>query len=145
MELRLENSIVDDRYEVEKCLSRGSYAEIFLARDLDRSRSQVIIKALNTSLQGTPDPDLEQTLVENFQNEALALDKVRHPHIIRRLGHGTAADLEGVPFHYLVLEYMAGGDLLSLCRKSPMSVEGALFYFQQVAEALAYAHSQHVI
>ena len=36
MELRLENSIVDDRYRVEKCLSRGSYAEIFLALDLAR-------------------------------------------------------------------------------------------------------------
>src|SRR5258707_11479099 len=43
----------------------------------------------------------------------------RSPHIILRLGHGTAADLEGVPFHYIVLEYMPGGDLWSLCRKRP--------------------------
>src|SRR5262252_3089807 len=142
MELRLENSIVDDRYRVEKCLSRGSYAEIFLARDLSRSEAHVIIKALNTSLQGTPDADLEQTLVENFQNEALALDKVRHPHIIRRLGHGTASDLEGTAFHYLVLEYMAGGDMLSLCGKAPFSLKETLSYFEQVGEALAYAHSQ---
>jgi serine/threonine protein kinase len=144
-ELRLENSVVDDRYLVERCLGRGSYAEIFLSFDQNAADRPSIIKALNTSLQGTPDADLEETLIENFQNEALALDRVRHPHIIRRLGHGTAADLEGVPFHYLVLEYMAGGDLLSLCRKSPLSIAGALFYFQQVAEALAYAHSQHVI
>jgi serine/threonine protein kinase len=105
----------------------------------------VILKSLNTTLQGTPDPELEQTLVENFQNEAVALDRVRHPHIILRLGHGTAADLEGVPFHYLVLEYMPGGDLWSLCRKRPVGLNDTLFYFQQVAEALAYAHSQRVI
>ena len=144
-ELRLENSVVDDRYLVDRCLGRGSYAEIFLAYDQRSEERLVIIKALNTSLQGTPDPELEQTLVENFQNEAIALDRVRHPHIIQRLGHGTAADLEGVPFHYLVLEYMPGGDLWSLCRKRPVGLDDALSYFQQVAEALAYAHSQRVI
>jgi len=136
---------VDDRYLVERCLGRGSYAEIFLAYDQHSDDRLVIIKSLNTSLQGTPDPELEQTLVENFQNEAIALDRVRHPHIIQRLGHGTAADLEGVPFHYLVLEFMPGGDLWSLCRKRPVGLDDALFYFQQVAEALAYAHSQRVI
>ncbi|MEK6409411.1 MAG: serine/threonine protein kinase [Acidobacteriota bacterium] len=144
-ELRLDNSVVDDRYLVERCLGRGSYAEIFLAYDQLGDGEPVIIKSLNTSLQGTPDPELEQTLVENFQNEAIALDRVRHPNIILRLGHGTAADLEGVPFHYIVLEYMPGGDLWSLCRSRPVGLEDALFYFQQVAEALAYAHSERVI
>ncbi len=144
-ELRLENSIVDDRYEVDRCLGRGSYAEIFLAYDRARGDEPVIIKALNTSLQGTPDAELDQTLVENFQNEAIALDKVRHPYIIRRMGHGTAADLQGIPFHYLVLEYMEGGDLLSLCRNQSLTLERTIAYFQQVAEALSHAHSQRVI
>lgn len=144
-ELRLENSLVDDRYLVERCLGRGSYAEIFLAYDQLSEGTSAIIKSLNTTLQGTPDPDLERTLVENFQNEAIALDRVRHPHIILRLGHGTAADLEGVPFHYIVLEYMPGGDLWSLCRKRPMALDDAMFCFQQIAEALAFAHSKRVI
>jgi serine/threonine protein kinase len=141
----LENSIVDDRYLVDRCLGRGSYAEIFLASDGQRNAQPIIIKALNMTLQGTLDIELEQTLVENFQNEAMALDKVRHPNIIRRLGHGTAADLRGTPFHYILLEYMPGGDLLDLCRKCPFSLDDALFYFRQVAEALAYAHRQGVI
>jgi len=144
-ELRLENSVVDGRYLVERCLGRGSYAEIFLSYDQLSDQRSVIIKSLNTSLQGTPDPELEQTLIENFQNEAIALDRVRHPNIIQRLGHGTAGDLEGVAFHYLVLEYMPGGDLWSLCRRRPISLDAAQTYFQQVAGALAYAHSQRVI
>jgi serine/threonine protein kinase len=144
-ELRLENSIVDDRYLVDRCLGRGSYAEIFLAYDQARRDEAIIIKALNVTLQGSVDAELEETLIENFQNEAIALDRVRHPHIIRRLGHGTAADLEGVPFHYLLLEYMPGGDLLTLCRNCPVGLNDALFYFQQVAEALSYAHSHRVI
>jgi hypothetical protein len=144
-ELRLDNTIIDDRYLVDRCLGRGSYAECFLAFDGQNGDEPVIIKALNTSLQGTPDVELERTLVENFQNEAIALDRVRHPNIIRRLGHGTAADLDREPFHYLVLEYMAGGDLLKLCTRRPMSLDQTLFLFQQVAEALAYAHARQVI
>lgn len=112
--LQLEHSIVDDRYEVRRRLSHGSYAEIYEAYDLTRQRRPVIIKALNTSLQGTPEEDLERTLVENFQNEAIALDTVGHPNVIRRLGHGTAADLAGTPFHYIVLEFMPGGDRKSV-------------------------------
>jgi Protein kinase domain/Bacterial SH3 domain len=144
-ELRLENSIVDDRYYVARLLGRGSYAEVFVAYDQQRGDEAVIIKALNLTLQGTPDAELEQTLVENFQNEAVALDKVRHANIIRRLGHGTAADLEGTAFHYLLLEYMPGGDLLGLCRHHPLGLDEALLYFQQVCEALAFAHSRQVI
>lgn len=147
-ELRLENSIVDDRFAVSERLGLGSYAEIFVARDQADGGREVVIKALNTSLQGTPDADMERTLVENFQNEAVALDAVRHPHVILRLGHGTAADLRRVPFHYLVLEYMPGGDLLRLCRSregNALKLSEALFYFRQVAEALAYAHQQGII
>jgi serine/threonine protein kinase len=144
-ELKLENSIVDDRYFVARLLGRGSYAELFVAYDQQHNDEPAIIKALNVTLQGTPDAELEQTLIENFQNEAVALDKVRHPNIIRRLGHGTAADLQGTAFHYLVLEYMPGGDLLGLCRHHPLALDEALLYFQQVCEALAFAHSRQVI
>jgi serine/threonine protein kinase len=144
-ELKLESSIVDDRYQVESCLGRGSYAEIFLAYDRERGGETVIIKALNTTLQGTIDTDLEWTLIENFQNEAVALDKVRHPNVIQRLGHGTAADLAGTAFHYLVLEFMPGGDMLTLCRERRLTLDETLFYFEQVARALANAHTHNVI
>jgi serine/threonine protein kinase len=144
-ELRLEESVVDERYKLARCMNRGSYAEIFLARDPERGDKEVIIKALNPFLQGTPDPLLEKTLIENFQNEAIALDKVRHPNIIQRLGHGTASDLEGTVFHYLVLEYMSGGDMLKLCRNRPIPIGESLFYFEQVSDGLAFAHSRSVI
>jgi len=147
-ELKLENSLVDNRYEVVERLSRGSFAEIFVARDREAGGMEVVIKALNTSLQGTPDADLEHTLIENFQNEAVALDAVRHPYVILRWGHGTAADLRGTPFHYLVLEYMPGGDLLKLCRDCPnnaLPLGAALLYFKQACEALAYAHDKGII
>ena len=147
-ELKLQQSLLDGRYEIKDCLGRGSYAEIYMARDsnaADGEPQTVVIKALNVLLQGVPDRDLERTLIENFQNEAVALDRVRHPNIISRLGHGTAIDLAGTPFHYLVLEYLAGGEVGARCRKQPFTLERALFYLEQVCSGLAHAHDCGVI
>ena len=147
-ELKLLQCRVDGRYDIEDCLGRGSYAEIYLARDraaTDERFRNVVIKALNVLLQGYQDPELERTLIQNFQNEAIALDRVRHPNIISRLGHGTAIDLTGTAFHYIVLEYLGGGDLALLCRREPLKLDRALFYLQQICAGLAHAHESGVI
>ncbi|MGZ5435532.1 MAG: protein kinase domain-containing protein [Pyrinomonadaceae bacterium] len=147
-ELKLLQCRLDGRYDVENCLGRGSYAEIYVARDraaTDERFREVVIKALNVLLQGYQDPELEHTLIQNFQNEAIALDRVRHPNIISRLGHGTALDLNGTAFHYIVLEFLSGGDLSALARREPLTLESALFYLQQVCSGLAHAHESGVI
>lgn len=147
-ELKLLQCRLDGRYDIEECLGRGSYAEIYMARDLgatDEEFFKVVIKALNVLLQGYQDPDLERTLIQNFQNEAIALDRVRHANIISRLGHGTALDLNGTAFHYLVLEYLGGGDMSKLCREEALTLDRAVFYLQQVCAGLAHAHECGVI
>ena len=148
-ELSLENCRLDKRYDVERQLGRGSYAEIFVAHDRMASptspHSCVVIKALNVFLQDDLDPELERTLVENFQNEAVALDRVRHPNIISRLGHGTARDLKGTVFHYLVLEYLEGGDLQKAARVGNLSFKQAFKYIEQVCAGLRHAHRHNVI
>jgi serine/threonine protein kinase len=147
-ELKLQQCRLDGRYDILDCLGRGSYAEIYVARDTaatDAAPPMVVIKALNLHLQGAPDAELERTLIENFQNEAVALDRVRHPNIISRLGHGTAIDLTGMTFHYLVLEYLSGGDLAARCRQHPFTLERTLFYLEQVAAGLQHAHECGVI
>src|SRR5712692_2403652 len=147
-ELKLLQCRLDGRYDIEDCLGRGSYAEIYVARDraaTDERFRAVVVKALNVLLQGYQDPELERTLIQNFQNEATALDRVRHPNIISRLGHGTAIDLSSTPFHYIVLEYLSGGDLSALCRRQPLGLDRALFYLQQISAGLAHAHECGVI
>ncbi len=147
-ELKLQQSRLDGRYDVLECLGRGSYAEIYVARDNaapEGGPSTVVIKALNVFLQETPDEDLERTLVANFQNEAVALDLVRHPHIISRLGHGTAIDLSETTFHYIVLEYLPGGDLAARSRHNPLTLEETINYLEQVCAGLAHAHRCGVI
>lgn len=148
-ELSLQNCRLDGRYDIQSLLGRGSYAEIYVARDIHAApnspHSLVVIKALNVFLQNDLDADLERTLVENFQNEAIALDRVRHPNIISRLGHGTARDLRGTIFHYLVLEYLPGGDLAQVCRQKSLSLIEALNYLEQVCAGLGHAHKCGVI
>src|SRR5216684_7326598 len=147
-ELKLLHCRLDGRYDIEDCLGRGSYAEIYVARDRaapDERFRAVVVKALNVLLQGYQDPELERTLIQNFQNEATALDRVRHPNIISRLGHGTAIDLNSTPFHYLVLEFLSGGDLAALGRREPLGLERTLFYLQQICAGLAHAHECGVI
>ena len=148
-ELVLNNCRIDKRYDIRRELGRGSYAEIFLASDNLASpqspHSSVVIKALNVFLQDDLDADLERTLVENFQNEAIALDRVRHPNIISRIGHGTARDLKGMVFHYLILEYLSGGDLQNAVRKREIPLTQALSYVEQICAGLGHAHKNGVI
>lgn len=148
-ELALNNCRIDKRYDIREQLGRGSYAEIFLATDTIASpqspHHSVVLKALNVFLQDDVDTDLERTLVENFQIEAAALDRVRHPNIISRLGHGTARDLAGTIFHYLVLEYLPGGDLQSAIRKREIQMPNALGYIEQICAGLGHAHYRGVI
>ncbi|HET9526953.1 MAG TPA: serine/threonine-protein kinase [Pyrinomonadaceae bacterium] len=147
-ELKLQQSRLDGRYDIVDCLGRGSYAEIYVATDnaaVDGAPRTVVIKALNLYLQDEPDAELERTLVANFQNEAVALDRVRHPNVINRLGHGTAIDLAGTTFHYIVLEYLPGGDMFALTRLRPLPIQRALHYLEQVCSGLAHAHKCGVI
>ena len=148
-ELALQNCRIDKRYDTRELLGRGSYAEVFLARDILASEQSphklVVIKCLNVFLHDDLDPELERTLVENFQNEATALDRVRHPNVISRLGHGTARDLAGTVFHYIVLEYMAGGDLQGRLRRQKLGLKTALDYIEQTCAGLSHAHERGII
>jgi serine/threonine protein kinase len=147
-ELKLQQSRLDGRYDILECLGRGSYAEIYVANDnapAEDAPRTIVIKALNLYLQGETDVELERTLVSNFQNEAVALDRVRHPNVINRLGHGTAIDLSGTTFHYIVLEYLPGGDMFALTKTRPLSIARTLFYLEQVCSGLAHAHKCGVI
>src|SRR5438128_10764345 len=146
-ELKLQQSRLDGRYDILECLGRGSYAEIYVAHDNAASGgapATVVIKALNMFLDDAPDAELEQTLIANFQNEAVALDRVRHPNVINRLGHGTAIDLAKTTFHYIVLEYLSGGDMAALSRLSPLPLDKTLFYLEQVRSGLPHAHARDV-
>jgi len=56
-ELQLQRTVLSDRYEIRGRMSAGSYAEVFVAHDRDNGNN-VVIKALNTHLQGSRTKEL---------------------------------------------------------------------------------------
>ncbi len=146
-ELNLQRAVLKDRYEIRGRISSGSYAEVFVARDRD-SGNAVVIKALNSHLQGTPPPELEELLAEKFDGEATILNQIRHPNIVSILDQGEGTDGSGRNFGFIVLEFMAGGDLMEHNRARPeqkLGLAETLYYFKQICDGLSHAHSLGVI
>ncbi|MFS8085554.1 MAG: protein kinase domain-containing protein [Acidobacteriota bacterium] len=141
-ELNLRRAVLKDRYEIRGRISSGSYAEVFVARDRDGGNA-VVIKALNTHLQGTPPPELEELLAEKFDSEAAILNQIRHPNIVSILDQGDSADGSGRNFSFIALEFMAGGDLMEHNRARPqqkLRLAETLYYFKQVCDGDAEPH-----
>lgn len=142
--LKLENHLLNQRYQVLRRVAEGSYAEIYEAFD-QRERRVVIIKALNLSLRGEVDETLQAKLLDNFDQEARALSLLCHPNIVQLLDQGSAERERGFRFRYLALEYLAGGALFDHCHRRPLTLDQTLGYFRQVADALSAAHERGVI
>jgi len=142
--LQLENAFLAERYLIRRPLTHGRYAELHEAFDRKQQRT-VIIKALNIHLRGVPEQALEQTLIYNFKQECQVQKLLKHPHIVELLDEGTAANRDGITYHYIVLEYLSGGDLESACKGKPLSLREALHYVGQIVSALALAHEKEII
>lgn len=119
-------------YRVVQLVGRGGFAEVYVGEHV-YLRSFAALKVLHTVLT-----DEEQAA---FVQEAQTLVRLRHPHIIRVLDFSMQA---GVPF--LVMDYATGGSLRQ--RHPPgtrLSLNTVISYVKQIASALHYAHSQHLI
>lgn len=92
------------------------------------------IKLLYTQVDG---PD-----VQRFKREARIVADLRHPHIVNILDFGVQDGR--VP--YLIMQYAPRGTLRGLYpRGSVLPPAEVLAYVTQVAQALDFAHSRHVI
>ena len=121
------------RYAFERELGRGGMASVFLARDLTRDR-YVAVKVLL--------PELAVTLgQERFLREIEVGTALQHPRIVGVLDSGQADGLL-----YYVMPFVDGASLRErLNREKQLPVDDTIRIAQQVADALAYAHSKGVI
>ena len=128
----LQNALAG-RYSFERELGRGGMATVYLARDLTHNR-YVAVKVLL--------PELAVTLgVERFLREIEVGTVLQHPRIVGVLDSGQA---DGVL--YYVMPFVNGATLRDkLNREKQLSVDDTITITQQVADALAYAHSKGVI
>ena len=119
-------------YRIVRTLGQGGFAEVYLGEHI-YLKSPAAVKVLHALLTGEAQAA--------FVKEAQMLVHLHHPHIVRLLDFAVET---GVPF--LVMEYAPGGNLRKLHpagSRVPLETVGS--YVQQIASALHYAHSQHLI
>lgn len=120
-------------YEVVALLGKGGMAIVYRARQTS-IRRDVAIKVIESRL--VPDGDF----VRRFEREAETVASLSHPHILKVFDFGTHdGDL------YLVMELFTGGSLADRIRQKPLSFETTARLFEQIAQAIDYAHDLGII
>jgi eukaryotic-like serine/threonine-protein kinase len=119
-------------YRIVEKLGAGGMGEVYRATDL-RLRRDVAIKILPEAFSADADR------LARFEREARVLASLNHPHIGGI--HGLEEDGE---VRALVLELVEGATLAERLITGPLSVNEALTYSRQVAEALEAAHEKGI-
>ncbi len=131
---RHRNFIVADKYKLLERLGRGGMAMVFLCEHLVMKRL-VALKILPMAHAK------DRELLGRFHREARALSQLRHPNIVGAYDVDHAGDL-----HFLVMEYVDGGDLDQVVRKAgPFSPGRAAHYIRQAARGLQHAHESGLV
>ncbi len=125
------------RYEVVSELGQGAMGTVYLGRDPKINR-KVAIKTLAYS-----DVDETQLLMikDRFFREAEAVGRLNHPGIVTMFDAGEEHDLA-----FLAMEFLGGEDLSVYCKpETLLPIAEVLEIVADIAEALAYAHSNAVV
>ncbi|KAG0306162.1 camp-dependent protein kinase catalytic subunit [Dissophora globulifera] len=123
-----------DDFRIHRTLGTGSFGRVHLAQSRFNSRFYAM-----KVLKKTEVVRLKQ--VEHTNNEKMILERVEHPFLINMWG--TFQDVRNL---YMVTDYVVGGELFSVLRKSQRFPEHvARFYTCEVLLALEYLHSHAVI
>jgi serine/threonine protein kinase len=128
-------TILADRYEIVALLGSGGMGVAYKARDL-RSGQFVALKFLS------PDRLTNPKDILRFKREAATASKLQHVGIAHVVDFGLLEDSQP----YLAMEYVAGTTLAQRIESTgQLPWEETLDVFIQVCDALAYAHSKHVL
>ena len=124
-----------DRYDIERELGHGGMATVYLARDRKHDR-RVALKVLR--------PELVSSLgASRFLREIAIAAHLAHPHILTLIDSGETAT---GGFLYYVMPFAEGESLRErLAREGPLPVVETTRLLREVADALAYAHTQGVV
>ncbi|MEM7474449.1 MAG: serine/threonine-protein kinase [Planctomycetota bacterium] len=122
-----------DHFAVEQMIGGGGMGAVFRGRDLRLDR----IVAVKVIPAAKKDPDT----LRRFRQEAQAAARLDHPHIARVYYIGEAEQ-----WNYIVFEFIDGVNIRDLvAMNGPLSIDDAIFYTRQVAEALSHAHEREVV
>ena len=121
-------------FEIGKPLGRGKFGAVYLARER-QSKYIVAIKVLHKSQL------LKAGVEHQLRREIEIQSHLRHRNILRMYGYFY--DSKRI---YLILEYSPGGELYKrLTQKGHFSEKTSARYISDLATALDFCHSKHVI
>lgn len=119
--------------EILELLGTGGMGCVFKARQKKLDRL-VALKILPRELAR------DDLFAERFSREARAMARLNHPNIVAIHDFGQAGDV-----YYLAMEYMDGMNLRELIEVNAIDPHEALGVFEQVGNALAFAHGEGVV
>jgi eukaryotic-like serine/threonine-protein kinase len=133
------------RYRFERLIGRGAMGEVYLAVD-PRILQQVAVKVLQAEPSVYPATNVARE-AERFRREASAIANLRHPHIVPLYDYDETS-IDETAITYLVIPYYKEGSFTSWLRRRGsdlLPMEDVVYFVQQAADALQYAHDQQVI
>jgi serine/threonine protein kinase len=128
--------LLDGRYRIHKVLGQGGMGRVYLANDTRLANRPVAVKemVIGEGLQ-------EQKAVEDFAREASVLALISHPGIPQLIDYFAENNR-----HYLVMEFVAGGDLQTVLDKfgptNRVPEAQVLRWARQILDVLHFLHGQ---
>lgn len=134
-----EHSNMIGRYKVVREIGSGAEGSVFQAYD-SSPVGTVAVKVLRLP-SGTPSIELQER-IRRFDMATSALQRIRHPNVVRYLDAGT--DQEGCPFH--VMEYIDGGTLANFVPTlARCGWPSATLLFVEVLKGLEAIHHEKLL
>ena len=121
------------RFRIVSMLGEGEHATVYRAYDPVLERD-VALKVPRQGVLKTPKS------VDRFLGEARALARLRHPHIVPVYEAGCVGER-----HYIAMALIEGYSLAEQQAKCSMGLNRAVEVIAELAEALAYAHTEGVV
>lgn len=127
------NNIFSGRYELGRILGHGTFAKVYLARNL-RTGQNVAMKVVDK------EKVIRVNMMEQVKREISVMKMVSHPNIVEL--HEVMATKSKI---YFVMELVKGGELFAkIARHGRLKEDCARHYFRQLISAIDFCHSRGV-
>lgn len=132
------SQMLQERYRIAARLGEGGMGAVYRAWDT-RLHVSVAVKEL------IPQPGLDAAMLaqlrQQFEQEAVTLARLSHPHLVR-----VTDFFEESGNAYLVMEFIEGESLADhIARQGPLPESQVLQWTSQLLDALAYCHEQGIV